>query len=112
MLITRPNCLKGVLDISAAFLHAEIPGGVKYFLKKPKSGLGADVAFKCFEAFKAVCGLRISPRAFQEHFVRMEIKRSVADPQMFFGFGDFVGGFMTAWAEAVMIAPRTCLSRS
>ncbi len=69
------------------------------------------MACECLEALKAVYGLRVSPRVFQEHFVRKvtkrKFKRSVADPQGFFGIGDFDGGFMAAWVDDVMIvAPQ------
>ncbi len=97
----------GVLDISTARLHANLPEGHKYFLRKPLYGLGADGDCECYEAMKAVYGLRVAPRAFQEHFVmkvtKQNFRRSVADPQIFIGIERFDGSFMTVWVDDVLI---------
>ena len=77
------------------------------FLRKPQCGLGSEAACECYEALKAIYGLRIAPRAFQEHFVKRVTKHcfrtSVAHPQVYIGHSQFEGGFMTAWVDDVMI---------
>ena len=74
-----------MIDITTAFLHAELPDWMRVFLMPPATeGLAPD---QCWRAHRAVYGLRESPRLFQEHFAtRVQLhrwRRLVSDPQLF-----------------------------
>jgi hypothetical protein len=78
------------LDISAAFLHAALPEDMRIALRPPQDHgelfCGPDELLVCL---KAVYGLQISPRAFQEDLaVRLQslgFQRCGPDAQLYFG---------------------------
>jgi hypothetical protein len=73
-------------DVTAAFLHADVPEGENIYVAMPK---GFKQAGKCLRLKKTLYGLRQSPRAFWKYLVeKMEaagLKQSDLDPCLFIG---------------------------
>lgn len=91
----------GIVDISTAFLHAELPQKSPVYLVPPATeGYSADMVWV---AHKAVYGLRQSPRLFQEHFARRMAhhgrRRSRGDPQLYI----HPDGLMSAHTDDLLI---------
>jgi len=75
-------------DVSTAFLHADLPKDLRVLVRPPSCIYKGMV----WILRKALYGLKIAPRCFQQWFAgqmsKIAFKRCLADPQLYFRSGD------------------------
>ena len=100
-------------DVSVAFLHAWLPAWMLIFVVPPATELAKLGAKALWRARKALYGLRVAPKIFQEHFA--EIVKSLgflrlkSEPQLFYHLD---GAVMLVHADDILLCSRPSLLKS